>query len=70
MKLNQSLEGKRVRIVDINNEMFEGYVFNYVYPEDNDPVEIAEIDIEDCPQRPGQLIGFTESDIKSIEVIS
>lgn len=70
MKLNRSLEGKRVRIIDTDNEAFEGYVFNYVYPEDNDPVEIAEIDIEDCPQRPGQLIGFTENEIQSIEVIS
>lgn len=70
MKLSQSLEGKRVRIIDIDGELFEGIVGDYVYPEDNNPEGIAAIDIEDCPQRPGQLIGFNETDIKSIEVIS
>ena len=70
MKIDQSLEGKRVRIVDIDGEVFEGTVGDYVYPEDNEPEGIAAIDIENCPQRPGMLIGFNETDIKSIEVIS
>ena len=70
MKLSQSLEGKKVKIVDIDGKIFEGVVWDYVYPEDNEPEGIAAIDIEDCPQRPGELIGFNESDIKSIEVMS
>jgi hypothetical protein len=70
MKIDQSLEGKRVRIVDIDGEIFEGTVGDYVYPEDNEPEGIAAIDIENCPQSPGMLIGFNETDIKSIEVIS
>lgn len=69
MKINQSLEGKKVRIVDIDGEVFEGIVSDYIFPEDNEPEGIAGIDIEDCPQNPGMLIGFNETDIKSIEVI-
>lgn len=69
MKLDQSLEGKKVRIVDINGDIFEGVVGDYIFPEDNEPEGIAAIDISNCPQRPGQWIGFNEPDIKSIEVI-
>lgn len=35
----------------------------------DEPEGIADICLEDCPQRPGQWIGFNETDIKSIEVI-
>lgn len=70
MKLSQSLEGKKVRIIDVDGEIFEGVVGDYIYPEDNEPEGIAAIDIEDCLQRPEELLGFNETDIKSIEVIS
>ena len=69
MKLNQSLEGKKIRITDIDGEIFEGIVGDYIYPEDNEPEGIAAIDIYDCPHRPGQWIGFNETDIESIEII-
>ena len=69
MKIDQSLEGKRVRITDMDDEIFEGIVGDYIYPEDNEPEGIAAIDIYDCPQRPGQWIGFNEPEIKTLEVI-
>lgn len=69
MKINQSLEGKRVQIIDIEGKIFEGVVSEYIYPEDNEPEGIAAIDIEDCPQSPGMLIGFNETEIRSIEVV-
>lgn len=69
MKLTQELEGKKVRIIDIDGEKFEGVVTDYFYPEDNEPEGISGIALEDCPQRPGQWLGFNEDEIKSIEVI-
>lgn len=69
MKLSQSLEGKRIRITCTDGEIFEGRVSDYIFPDDNEPEGIAAIDIEDCPQRPGQWIGFNEDEIKSIEIL-
>lgn len=69
MKIDQSLEGKRVKLIDIDGTTFEGIVGDYIYPEDNEPEGIAAIDIYDCPQRPGEWIGFNEPDIKFIEII-
>ena len=70
MKLNKSLEGEKVNIVDIDGEIFEGVVLDYIYPEDNEPEGIAAIDIYKCPQRAGQGVSFYETDIKSIVVIA
>ena len=70
MKLSQSLEGKKVKIMDISGEIFEGVVLDYIYPEDNEPDGISAIDIEKCPQRGGRGVSFNETDIKSIEVLS
>lgn len=69
MKLTQELEGKKVRIIDIDGEKFEGVVTDYIYPEDNEPEGIAAIDVYNSTQRPGQWLGFNEDEIKSIEVI-
>ena len=69
MKITQDLEGKRVKITDIDNDVFEGVVTDYIDPEDNEPEGVAGICIEDCPQRPGDWIGFNEHDIKEIEII-
>ena len=69
MKIGQFLEGEKVRVTDIDGVVFEGIVADYIYPEDNEPEGVAAIDIEDCPQRPGQLLGFNEDDIKSLEII-
>lgn len=69
INLSQKLEGEKIRLVNIKGELFEGVVSDYIFPEDNEPEGIAGICLEDCPQRPGQWIGFNETDIKSIEVI-
>lgn len=69
MVLSQKLEGKRVKIIDVDGEVFTGKVTDYIYPEDNEPEGISAIAVADCPQRPGQWIGFNETEIKSIEVI-
>ena len=68
MKMSQALEGKKVKIITIDDEVFTGTVSDYIYPEDNEPEGIAGIIIEDCPQRP-YLLGMNETEIKSIEVI-
>lgn len=68
MKITKDLEGKRVKITDIDNEIFEGIVSDYIYPEDNEPEGVAGICIEDCSQRPGDWIGFNEHDIKEIKI--
>ena len=70
MELTQALEGKRVRIVDIDDKVFEGTVTDYFVPEDNEPEGVSGIALEDCPQRPGVWLGFNEPEIKSIEVIA
>lgn len=67
-EITKDLEGKRVKITDIDNEIFEGIVSDYIYPEDNEPEGVAGICIEDCPQRPGDWIGFNEHDIKEIKI--
>lgn len=69
IKLSQAFEGKKIRLKSIKGGIFEGIVSDYIYPEDNEPEGIAGICIEDCPQRPGQWIGFNETDIESIEII-
>lgn len=69
MKLGRELEGKNVRIVDVDGEVFTGKVTDYIYPEDNEPEGIGAIAIKDCPQKPGQWIGFNETDIQLIEVV-
>ena len=65
---NKGFRRKRVKITDIDNEIFEGIVSDYIYPEDNEPEGVAGICIEDCPQRPGDWIGFNEHDIKEIKI--
>lgn len=70
MKIDQSLEGKKVRITTTDGELFEGVVGDYIYPEDNEPEGLAAIDIHRCPQRPGQWVGFNEHEIKSLEIIA
>lgn len=69
MELSQTLEGKKVKIVDVDGEVFEGVVSDYIYPEDHESEGIAAIAVENCPQHSGKWIGFNEPDIKSIEVI-
>ena len=67
--LSQKLEGKKVKIICVDSEVFEGIVTDYIYPEDNEPEGIAAIDIEDCPQIPGRSVSFNEDNILSIEIM-
>lgn len=67
MKINQRLEGKKVRLTDTDGEIFEAKVTDYVYPEDNEPEGIASIIIWNKSN--SRSIEFLETDIKSIEVI-
>ena len=62
-------EGKRVKIVSVNNRMFEGRIADYIYAEDNNP-EIESI-VMDCEKGPlsGMAVEFREEDIKVIEII-
>lgn len=69
MKLTKNLEGRKIRIIDIDGEIFEGDVTDYFYPEDNEPKGVAGIAIDNCPQRPDMWIGFNENEIKSIEIL-
>ena len=67
MKLSQKLEGKMVRLIDTDDEVFEAKVTDYIYPEDNEPEGIASIIIWDETKK--QSVEFLETDIKSIEII-
>lgn len=69
MKLSQSLEGKNVKIICTDGEVFTGIVSDYIFPEDNEPEGIAAIDIDNCPQKSGESVSFTENEIDDIEVI-
>ena len=68
MKLTQKLEGKKVKLISTDGELFTGIVSDYIYPEDNEPEGVSGIIIEDCPQR-SYLLGMNENEIKSIEII-
>lgn len=59
MKLNQSLEGKNVKITCTDGEVFTGIVSDYIFPEDNEPEGIAAIDIDNCPQKLGESVNIT-----------
>ena len=62
-------ENKKVRITDIDDQVFEGKVTDYVYPEDDE--SNAESIIIDCEKGPftGNLVEFWEKDIKTIQII-
>lgn len=67
-------EGKNVRLTDTDGEIFEGYVTDYIFAKDNVPKE-AESIVLDYPIRKSDgykyqnLVEFTASEIKSIEVM-
>lgn len=73
VKLNQALEGKHVRIKDVDGEIFMGTVGDYIYPEDNEPEGIASIVLDHAIRNDGKKydypVEFPEPDIKSIEII-
>lgn len=61
-------EGKYVKLVDSNGNIFTGKAEDYIFPEDNEPVGIESITLYDCPQR-SYPVEFYAPDIKSIEII-
>lgn len=62
-------DGKKVKIISKNNNIFEGIVSDYCYPdEDDNNLEMIVVDIEKG-EYAGKPVGFYEEDIKSIEII-
>lgn len=60
-------EEKLVRIKTINNNVFEGVVTDYIYPEDDENnLEMIVLDVDGDGEK---FIGFYEKDIASIEII-
>lgn len=68
MKIDQKLEGKKIRLTDTDGEVFEVKVTDYIYPEDNEPEGTASIIIWDKSKN--RSVEFLETDIKSIVVIA
>lgn len=68
MNLRQYYE-KSIRIVDVDGNVFEGQVTDYVYPGDDDTG--LESIIIDCTKGKleGKSVEFWEKDIKSIEIM-
>lgn len=60
-------ENQNVKIVDIDGNVFEGIVSDYVYPDDDE----AESIIIECKKGAlsGKSVEFWEQDIKTIQVI-
>ncbi len=69
----RTLEGKNVRLTDVEGEVFEGIVGEYVYPDCNEPEGIEAIVLDYPIKADGtkclDLIQFNASDIKYIEII-
>lgn len=62
-------EGKIVRILSVSNKVYEGFVGDYCYPEDDENnMEMIVVDV-DKGYNAGKSVGFYEQDIKSIEII-
>lgn len=60
-------EEKLVRIKTTTNNVFEGVVTDYIYPEDDkNNLEMIILDVDGNGEK---FIGFYEKDIESIEII-
>ncbi len=64
----RKFEGKNVRLVNIDGEVFVGRAEDYIFPEDNEPEGVESITLYDCPQRL-HPVEFYATDIRSIELI-
>lgn len=69
VKLEKSLEGKKVLITDLHDDIYEGIISDYIYPEDNEPEGIACVCMIKCVQEPKKCLGFNENEIKTINII-
>ena len=70
----RSFEGKKVRLIDIDGDVFEGYASDYIFPEDNVPEEVEAI-VLDYPVKNNNHkfdypVEFAAPEIKSIEIIA
>lgn len=67
-------EGKNVRLTDIDGEIYEGYASDYIFADNNEPVEVEAI-ILDYPVRKSDRytyenpVEFTSEEILYIEEI-
>lgn len=64
-------EGKRVKILSVNGNLYTGTVGDYCYPEDNENgLEMIVLDVETKNgEHVDQAIGFYGNEIKFIEVV-
>ena len=69
MKINQKLEGKKVKITCIDGEVFTGIVSDYIFPEDNEPEGVAAIDLDDCPQLSGEGVSLNDDEIERVDIL-
>ena len=62
-------DGKKVRIISIDNKVYEGLVGDYCYPEDDEnDLEMIIVDVTKGTNV-GKPVGFYGTDIKSIEIL-
>lgn len=69
----KKLPGKKIRLTDIDGDVFEGYASDYTWPDDNIPEGVAAIAM-DYPVKNGKIkykniVDFNENEIASIEII-
>lgn len=67
IKLNQSLEGKIVKLIYTNGEILTGLILDYIYPKDNEPEGVSGLVVK-CDQR-DYLLGVNENELAQIELI-
>lgn len=73
MNLRQ-FEGKNVRLTDKDGEIFEGYVSDYIFAEDNAPEEVEALILENPIRKSDgykyeNLVEFTALEIQSVEIL-
>ncbi|MCC8098002.1 MAG: hypothetical protein LIO44_05505 [Eubacterium sp.] len=72
MKMNlRSYEGKIVRLIDVDGEIYEGRATDYIFPEDNEPEGVESIVVKPFSgfKMSGKYVEFPREEIKSIEII-
>lgn len=67
IELNQSLEGKRAKLIYTDGEILTGLILDYIYPEDNEPEGVSGLVVK-CDQR-DYLLGVNENELAQIELI-
>ncbi len=71
----RKFEFKNVRMVCTDGDVFEGFVGDYIFPEDNEPEGIEGIVLDNAKRINNDVcsydypVGFNADEIKSIEII-